>query len=64
MKAPVQELYWMLYMGIPMVGLVHIAVGSFLSLQAYYGSTLVRWRGGRGRRGLCCASLGRYHRAG
>ena len=28
-------------MGIPLVGLVHIAMGSFLSLQAYYGSTFV-----------------------
>jgi phospholipid/cholesterol/gamma-HCH transport system permease protein len=35
------QLCWMLYMGIPMVGLVHIAIGSFLSLQAYYGSTFV-----------------------
>jgi phospholipid/cholesterol/gamma-HCH transport system permease protein len=35
------QLFWMLYMGIPMVGLAHIAVGSFLSLQAYYGSTFV-----------------------
>ena len=26
---------------IPLVGLVHIALGSFLSLQAYYGSTFV-----------------------
>ncbi len=31
----------MLAMGIPMVAMVHIAVGSFLSLQAYYGSTFV-----------------------
>ena len=35
------QLFWMLYMGIPLVGLVHIAIGSFLSLQAYYGSTFV-----------------------
>ena len=28
-------------MGFPLVGLVHIAMGSFLSLQAYYGSTFV-----------------------
>ena len=28
-------------MGVPLVGLVHIAMGSFLSLQAYYGSTFV-----------------------
>ncbi len=31
----------MLAFGIPLVGLVHIAMGSFLSLQAYYGSTFV-----------------------
>jgi phospholipid/cholesterol/gamma-HCH transport system permease protein len=31
----------MIYMGVPLVGLVHIAIGSFLSLQAYYGSTFV-----------------------
>ena len=35
------QLFWMLAMGMPMVGLVHIAVGSFLALQAYYGSTFV-----------------------
>jgi phospholipid/cholesterol/gamma-HCH transport system permease protein len=31
----------MLVLGVPLVGLVHIALGSFLSLQAYYGSTFV-----------------------
>src|SRR5271166_1175646 len=36
-----QQLGWMLFMGIPLVGMVHIAIGSFLSLQAYYGSTFV-----------------------
>jgi phospholipid/cholesterol/gamma-HCH transport system permease protein len=35
------QLCWMLFMGIPLVGMVHIAMGSFLSLQAYYGSTFV-----------------------
>ena len=35
------QMYWMLCMGVPLVGLVHIAMGSFLSLQAYYGSTFV-----------------------
>ena len=40
-RSVMHHLFWMLYMGIPMVGLVHIAVGSFLSLQAYYGSTFV-----------------------
>ncbi|MGP0068067.1 MAG: ABC transporter permease [Isosphaeraceae bacterium] len=36
-----RQLSWMLAFGIPLVGLVHIAMGSFLSLQAYYGSTFV-----------------------
>ena len=35
------QLFWMLVMGLPLVGMVHIAIGSFLSLQAYYGSTFV-----------------------
>ncbi len=35
------QLFWMLLLGFPLVGLVHIAMGSFLSLQAYYGSTFV-----------------------
>jgi len=37
----IHEAFWMLAMGLPLVGMVHIAVGSFLSLQAYYGSTFV-----------------------
>lgn len=35
------ELWWILVMGFPLVGLVHVAMGSFLSLQAYFGSTFV-----------------------
>lgn len=35
------ELWWLLVMGLPLVGLVHIAMGSFLSLQAYFGSTFI-----------------------
>lgn len=35
------ELGWLMMMGIPMVGLVHVGIGSSLSLQAYYGSTFV-----------------------
>jgi len=35
------ELWWMLLAGCPLVALVHVAMGSFLSLQAYYGSTFV-----------------------
>jgi phospholipid/cholesterol/gamma-HCH transport system permease protein len=30
-----------LMMGIPLVGLVHIGIGSFLSMQAYFGGTFV-----------------------
>jgi phospholipid/cholesterol/gamma-HCH transport system permease protein len=41
MRSLLHQLFWMLSMGIPMIGLVHVAVGSFLSLQAYYGSTFV-----------------------
>jgi phospholipid/cholesterol/gamma-HCH transport system permease protein len=40
-KTLVHQLSWMLLMGVPLVGMVHIAMGSFLSLQAYYGSTFV-----------------------
>jgi phospholipid/cholesterol/gamma-HCH transport system permease protein len=35
------EIWWILVMGFPLVGLVHVAMGSFLSLQAYFGSTFV-----------------------
>jgi len=40
-SATTHELWWMLLVGCPLVGLVHVAMGSFLSLQAYYGSTFV-----------------------
>lgn len=36
-----RQLYWMLALGLPLVGLVHVGMGSFLALQAYYGSTFV-----------------------
>ena len=45
MKTLMHQLFWMLVMGVPLVGLVHIAMGSFLSLQAYYGSTFVEGTG-------------------
>jgi phospholipid/cholesterol/gamma-HCH transport system permease protein len=32
---------WMLGMGLPLVALVHVAIGSFLAMQAYYGGTFV-----------------------
>ncbi len=40
-SATLTELSWMLCVGCPLVALVHVAMGSFLSLQAYYGSTFV-----------------------
>jgi phospholipid/cholesterol/gamma-HCH transport system permease protein len=36
-----REMGWLLMMGIPLVGLVHVGIGSSLSMQAYYGSTFV-----------------------
>ncbi|WP_240911549.1 ABC transporter permease [Paludisphaera soli] len=39
--ATMHELSWMLGAGLPLVGLVHVAMGSFLSMQAYFGSTFV-----------------------
>jgi phospholipid/cholesterol/gamma-HCH transport system permease protein len=41
MRTVMYQLGWMLFMGMPLVGMVHVAIGSFLSLQAYYGSTFV-----------------------
>lgn len=43
--ATAAELAWMLAAGFPLVALVHAAMGSFLSLQAYYGSTFVEGTG-------------------
>jgi phospholipid/cholesterol/gamma-HCH transport system permease protein len=45
MKTLINQLFWMLMMGMPLVALVHFAMGSFLSLQAYYGSTFVEGTG-------------------
>ena len=51
LKTLLHQLSWMLITGFPLVGIVHIAMGSFLSLQAYYGQHFCR-RHGRGcRRG-------------
>lgn len=36
-----RQISWMLVVGIPLVGLVHVAMGSFLAMQAYYGSTFI-----------------------
>jgi phospholipid/cholesterol/gamma-HCH transport system permease protein len=40
-RTTVRQLSWMLALGFPLVGLVHVAMGSFLALQAYYGSTFI-----------------------
>jgi phospholipid/cholesterol/gamma-HCH transport system permease protein len=39
--ALMRQLGWMLGMGFPLVGLVHVGMGSFLSMQAYFGGTFV-----------------------
>ena len=36
-----RELAWMFEMGMPLVGLIHVGMGSFLSMQAYFGGTFV-----------------------
>ena len=36
-----RQLSWMLAVGFPVIGLLHIAIGSFLAMQAYYGSTFI-----------------------
>ena len=33
------QLDWLLIAGLPLVGLVHVGMGSFLSMQAYFGAT-------------------------
>ena len=40
-RTMVRQLSWMLALGFPLVGLVHVAMGSFLAMQAYYGSTFI-----------------------
>ena len=40
-QATMRELWWMLSAGFPIVGLIHVGIGSFLSMQAYFGSTFV-----------------------
>lgn len=36
---------WMFGAGLPLVGLVHVAIGSFLAMQAYYGATFAEAAG-------------------
>jgi phospholipid/cholesterol/gamma-HCH transport system permease protein len=40
-RTTVRQLSWMLALGLPLVGMVHMGMGSFLALQAYYGSTFI-----------------------
>jgi phospholipid/cholesterol/gamma-HCH transport system permease protein len=40
-RTMIRQVSWMLALGFPLVGLVHMAMGSFLALQAYYGSTFI-----------------------
>ena len=39
------ELHWMFTLGMPLIGLIHIGLGSFLALQGYYGGTFVEGTG-------------------
>ena len=43
--AVVRQLSWMLAMGLPLVGLVHVGEGSYLATQAYFGGTFVEGTG-------------------
>ncbi len=36
-----EQIAWMTAMGLPIVGLIHISMGSFLAMQAYFGGTFV-----------------------
>lgn len=40
-----EELHWMFALGLPLIGLIHIGLGSFLALQGYYGGTFVEGTG-------------------
>lgn len=40
-RAIVRQWEWLFDSGLPLVGLVHVGVGSFLAMQAYYGATFV-----------------------
>ncbi|MEW4570146.1 ABC transporter permease [Tautonia sp. JC769] len=37
--ATMAQLDWLILAGLPIVGLVHVGMGSFLSMQAYFGAT-------------------------
>lgn len=36
-----RQMAWILAAGLPIVGLVHVGIGSFLSMQAFFGATFV-----------------------
>jgi len=40
-RATLRQLGWLLGAGLPIVGLAHVGMGSFLALQAYFGATFV-----------------------
>lgn len=40
-RAVIRQWEWLFDSGLPLVGLVHVGVGSFLAMQAYYGATFV-----------------------
>lgn len=40
-RALTTELGWVLGMGMPLVALVHVGIGSFLAMQAYFGGTFI-----------------------
>ena len=39
--AVTDELSWLFALGLPLVGLVHVGMGGFLAMQAYYGGTFL-----------------------
>jgi phospholipid/cholesterol/gamma-HCH transport system permease protein len=40
-QAVAHELSWLFLLGMPLVALVHVGLGSFLSMQSYFGGTFV-----------------------
>jgi len=45
LRASIHHAGWMLGMGLPLVGLVHLSFGSFLAMQAYFGATFTEGTG-------------------
>jgi phospholipid/cholesterol/gamma-HCH transport system permease protein len=39
--ALIRQCDWLFGMGLPLVGLVHVGLGSFLAMQAFYGATFI-----------------------